>query len=130
MESRKAQFGLDGLPLTLSATSLAGVIPDFHFVSILVAAVIKNILHLVANLRRVSKCVKLAHVGKAAHLNRLVQHVQHFEARLDYFFGRSSGGGGILRAGWRRANCQDRGAQHDGRGKAECANSTGSRHRA
>src|ERR1700730_6253948 len=84
-DSRKANHGEPGssfrfgwLALDLECDIFAALIPDHPFVSVLVAAGIENVLHFVADRGGIREGMQFAHVGKAAHLKRLVQHMADF----------------------------------------------------
>src|SRR5579863_10550250 len=93
MASPKGSARLGWLALDFQGDVRTFVVPHGHFVPVLVAARALHFLHLRTNRGRVRKRMKLALVGEAANLQRLVQHGDNFELRFDDFSGLRGRGG-------------------------------------
>src|ERR1700689_1369034 len=91
MASPNGSFRLGWFALDLGSDVPTALVPHDDFVSVLIAAGIKNILHFGAELRGIAEGVEFPDVDQASHLNRLRKHVHDFKMRLDDFLGLRQG---------------------------------------
>lgn len=78
-------MGLGSLALDFQGDIRAALVPDLHLISGLIAALIKDLLHLVADRGGVGKGMIFHRVRDPAHLNPVVQHAHDGEFCFDGF---------------------------------------------
>src|SRR5258706_15191568 len=119
MSSPGGSIRFGWLALDLQCDVPAPPVPNDDLVSILVAARIKNNLHLVADFRGISEGMKLTHVDKAAHLDGLVEHVHDLISHLNDLLRFRERRWCALRAGQRHGTYQYGAVERKRRGKRE-----------